>query len=135
MTLLLDANVLIALVNESHVHHERSQVWFAETKPSFATCPITEGALVRHYFRETELPSAQEAKDIIREIHQVPGHHFWSDTLSYSDIDYRGVIGHRQITDAYLVFLARMNDGRLATMDKGLSELHPETSTWVPSLV
>lgn len=135
MTLLLDANVLIALVNESHVHHERARVWFAGTKPSFATCPITEGALIRHYFRESDLPSAQEATDIIREIQRMPGHHFWSDTLSYSDIDYRGVIGHRQITDAYLASLARENKGKLATMDEGLSELHTRNSVWVPSLV
>jgi len=134
VTLLLDANVLIALVNESHVHHERALLWFAKEKPPFATCPITEGALVRHYFRETEFPSARDAAGIVGEIHQVPRHHFWNDALSYSDIDYRGVIGHRQVTDAYLVSLAGENKGKLATMDKGLSELHTRNSVWVPPL-
>ena len=34
-----------------------------------------------------------------------------------------GVIGHRQVTDAYLVALARHHHGRLATLDKGLATL------------
>ncbi len=35
-----------------------------------------------------------------------------------------GAIGHRQVTDAYLVALARHHHGRLATLDKGLAALH-----------
>lgn len=37
-----------------------------------------------------------------------------------------GVIGHRQVTDAYLVALARHHGGRLATLDRGLAALHGE---------
>ncbi len=37
-----------------------------------------------------------------------------------------GVIGHRQVTDAYLVALARHHGGRVATLDKGLAALQGE---------
>lgn len=133
MTLLLDANVLIALVNEGHIHHKRARAWFAQAQPAFATCPITEGALVRHYFRETEQPSSLDAVGLIRKIHEMRGHQFWPDCLNYTEIDYRGIIGYRQITHAYLVALAKANHGQLATMDSGLSELHPLTSVWIPA--
>lgn len=134
MIVLLDANVLIALINEAHVHHERARTWFAKKKPLFATCPITEGALIRHYFRETEQPSSQAAINLIQEIHALPSHQFWNDSLNYGEINYRGIIGHRQITDAYLVALAISKKGILATMDSGLSEFYPDSTTWIPPL-
>lgn len=131
MTLLLDANVLIALVNRQHVHHERARTWFASNKPPFATCPITQGALVRHYFRETDNPKASEVTKLIRDIEAMSEHSFWPDEISYSQIGYRAVIGHRQVTDAYLVALARARKSKLATMDRGISLLYPDYSIWI----
>ncbi|GLY63497.1 hypothetical protein [Amycolatopsis taiwanensis] len=37
-----------------------------------------------------------------------------------------GVLGHRQVTDAYLAQLARAHGGRLATFDPGLATLHTD---------
>ena len=34
------------------------------------------------------------------------------------------MVGHRQITDAYLVLLARKHGGILATMDEALAAIH-----------
>jgi predicted nucleic acid-binding protein len=39
-----------------------------------------------------------------------------------------GVIGHRQVTDAYLGALTRCHGGQLATFDRGLSALHPDVA-------
>jgi predicted nucleic acid-binding protein len=39
-------------------------------------------------------------------------------------VSLKGVVGHRQVTDAYLAQLAREHDGRLATFDQGLAKLH-----------
>jgi predicted nucleic acid-binding protein len=44
-----------------------------------------------------------------------------------------GVIGHRQVTDAYLAALARQRGGRLATFDAGLAQLHPDVAQLVPT--
>jgi len=40
---LLDVNVLLALSDPMHLHHEAAHVWFVEKgKAAWATCPITE---------------------------------------------------------------------------------------------
>jgi hypothetical protein len=42
---LLDVNVLIALSDPMHVHHESAQRWFArEGRKACAACPLTESA-------------------------------------------------------------------------------------------
>ena len=43
-----------------------------------------------------------------------------------------GVIGHRQVTDAYLAELARSNHGRLATFDEGFVALHGDVADLIP---
>jgi hypothetical protein len=61
-----------------------------------------------------------------------PDHDFWSDDLSYLDVDLSRVLGHRQVTDAYLAGLARVHDARLATFDAGLAGAHPDVADLVP---
>jgi len=55
-------------------------------------------------------------------------HEFRPDDVAYSRVSMRGVVGQLQVTDAYLVQLARQHDGRLATFDQGLARLHNDTS-------
>ena len=45
--MLLDGNVLVALTDSRHVHHARAERWLARLPGTFATCPITQGSLVR----------------------------------------------------------------------------------------
>jgi hypothetical protein len=48
VTYLLDINVLIALSDPAHVHHEAAHRWFSAVgSASWATCPITENGFVR----------------------------------------------------------------------------------------
>lgn len=51
MTVLLDANVLIALVVAEHVHHDAAADWLMASDTGFATCPMTQGSLVRFLVR------------------------------------------------------------------------------------
>jgi uncharacterized protein len=53
-------------------------------------------------------------------------HAFWPDAIPYERAHLGGIIGHRQVTDAYLVALARHHGARLATLDRGLAALHGE---------
>lgn len=53
-----------------------------------------------------------------------PRSEFWADSISYRDVRLGGVIGHRQVTDAYLVQLARAHPTKLVTFDRGLAGLH-----------
>jgi toxin-antitoxin system PIN domain toxin len=129
MTVLLDANVLIALVVADHVHHDAAEAWLAGHDGHFATCPITEGSLVRLLVREGQ--SADTAKAVVSAVAGDPRHEFWPDGISYRDVSLTGVIGHRQVTDAYLAQLARAHEGRLATFDQGLAKLHDDVAELV----
>ena len=129
MRYLLDANVLIALTVQEHEHHKRATVW-ASTVDSFATCPIVEGALVRFLVRLGE--SAITAAEVIQRIRNLPACEFWPDSISYADIDLGHVVGHRQVSDAYLVSLARSQAAALATLDEGLASLLPDHTFLLP---
>jgi uncharacterized protein len=129
VTVLLDANVLIALLVSDHVHHDAAEKWFASHDQSFATCPITEGSLVRLLLREGQ--SALTAQALVTALADNERHEFWPDMLPYKAVPMNGVIGHRQVTDAYLAQLARSRQGRLATFDTGLAHLHHDVADLV----
>ena len=131
MTTLLDANVLIALVVSDHVHHDAAESWFAGLDDAFATCPITQGGLVRLLIRQGQ--NAEDARAVVIALTHSPRHEFWPDSVSFADFELHGVIGHRQVTDGYLAQLARANRGRLATFDRGLVALHPDIAELVPT--
>ena len=123
--LLLDANVLIALSFSDHVHHRLTTSWFTALKPRFSTCPITQGALVRFALRH--LPNNSELpKKLLEELVCMNDHEFWPDDAPYTSIEWNKVYGHRQVTDAYLVLLAKHHGGRLATLDESLAIVFPE---------
>lgn len=124
MIALLDPNVLIALTAEDHLHHDAAEVWLAVWSGGLATCPVTQGALVRFVVRCGGTAGA--AKQVLRGVTRRTDHEFWPDDLDHEDVDLRGVVGHRQVTDAYLAALARSRNGRLATFDRGVAALHPD---------
>jgi uncharacterized protein len=128
---LLDANVLISLIVEDHVHHGHAEAWFTSSEASFATCPITQGSLMRLLIREGQ--SAESARSVLRGIAASPQHEFWPDNASYHDLPVAGIIGHRQVTDAYLAHLARSYAARLATFDQALAKLHPDVADLIPT--
>jgi toxin-antitoxin system PIN domain toxin len=125
-TCLLDGNVLVALIDRSHVHHPAATRWFAAREGSFATCPITQGTLVRLLMRFGAVTDAASAVAVLQQLCRHPQHEFWADGLGYAEIAWTGVLGHRQVTDAYLAALARHRGASLATFDRGLAALHPE---------
>ena len=131
MSDLLDANVLIALAVDDHVHHDVAEQWFASNVCGFATCPITQGVLLRQLLRTgNRIAGAQQLLvDFVKD----PRHDFWPDVLTYRDVPMYGVIGHKQVADAYLAALARTNQGRLITFDRGLAALHPDVAVLVPT--
>jgi toxin-antitoxin system PIN domain toxin len=131
MTTLLDANVLISLAMHEHVHHDAAVDWLAVDGGAVATCPITQGTLLRMMLRRGV--RADQALDQLGIIIAQPRHQFWPDNLPFTEVRLTGVIGHRQVTDAYLAQLARSRAGRLATFDQGLAALHPDVAQLVPT--
>jgi toxin-antitoxin system PIN domain toxin len=130
-TTLLDGNVLVALTVVDHVHHAAAESWFSALDGPFATCPITEGTLVRLLVREGQ--PGEVARSVVSALADDARHELWPDHLSYRDVPLKGVIGHRQVTDAYLAELARARGGRLATFDAGMAQVHPDVVDLVPT--
>lgn len=128
-TVLLDANVLIAVVVADHVHHDAAEEWFVRRRGRFATCPITQGALIRLMVRHGARP--EQAAVVLGGVTGHRAHEFWPDDLDFGDVAMTGVIGHRQVTDAYLAALARHRGGQLATFDQGLATLYPDVALTV----
>ena len=131
MTALLDANVLIALVVADHVHHDAAAEWLSASDTAFATCPITQGSLTRFLLRAGQ--SAAAAQQVVSAVSSSKRHEFWPDSVSFADVRLSGVVGHRQVTDAYLAQLARHHAGELATLDDGLAHLHNDVALLIPT--
>ena len=129
MTWLLDVNVLVALAQPAHVHHDPAEAWFAGREAGFATTPTTQGSLLRLLARGGS--SLRDAQGVLHEIAARDDHDFWSDDLRYGDLDLTGLLGHRQVTDAYLAEQARRHEGLLATFDRGLVATHPDVARLV----
>lgn len=132
MTFLLDANVLIALTVADHAHHPYAEQWLAQQhSQEFATTPITQGTLLRHLIRNA-VPAAS-ALELLTLTTTDPRHTFWPDDLPYDSATLRGVVGHRQVTDAYLAALTRRRQSRIATFDAGFAASHSDIAELIPT--
>jgi len=126
-TALLDVNVLVALFDPDHVHHELAHAWFAdEGRHAWATCPVTENGFVRVLANPAYGGGVVRVPDQVTRLRRFcasGGHVFWDESLSIRDdtlFDTAMFAGHRQITDIYLLGLARSHGGRLATFDRSV---------------
>ncbi len=127
---LLDVNVLIALVRETHIGHAKVKPWFDGTgRKHWATCPVTESGFVRVASnRQLSIHpvDVSEALDMLTIMVRAPGHHFWPADIAFPEAVEpfkERLVGHRQVTDAYLLGLAIKNKGRLVTLDRGIEAL------------
>ncbi len=130
---LLDANVLLPLLWPVHLHHSLAYKWFQDhAHEGWATCPFTQAAFVRLLSNpriSPDAPTPAEAEFLLYRNLDHPNHRFWPDELSVRDAiaPLRGsVVGHRQITDAYLLGLTLHRKGKLATFDRAIASLLPE---------
>ena len=121
---LLDTNILIALFEPDHVHHERAHGWFADNRSrGWATCPLTENALIRvlsnpRYGSNVERPGAVALR--LRAFCSGEGHRFWTSSLSLCDpaaFDL-SFAAHRLLPAVYMLGLAYAHGGALATFDR-----------------
>ena len=131
-THLLDVNILIALAWPQHVHHTQAHDWFERIgRRAWATCPLTQLGFVRISSNPKIIANAvspRAAATVLAKMVALPGHTFWADDLPVNGLTTMGgtaLTGHRQVTDAYLIELARHHHGVLATLDAGLAELLP----------
>ena len=124
MRLLLDVNVLVALLDEAHVHHAVAQNLVAQAKLKIATCALTENGVLRVLNLPGYSSYGQAGFEAVRaqldQLCEDTDHEFWPCDVTLRDdskIDWSRVMGHNQITDVYLLALAVAHGGALATLD------------------
>ncbi len=127
MRALLDVNVLIALLDQAHPHHDTALAWLkSNIKHGWASCPITQNDCVR-IMSQAAYPGARPAGQVIDRLRAATehgAHQFWPDDTAIVDqrvVDASRIHGARQITDTYLLALALKHGGRLVTFDTGIA--------------
>lgn len=130
MSALLDANALIALLWPTHEHHATMREWFRRhAEAGWATTALTQGAFVRIVsqpaFAGRGIPVAEVADLLLRNLahphHRLLALDFGFDAVLGACTG--GLLGHRQITDAWLLTAAIRHGAQLLTFDSGLAQL------------
>ena len=127
MRVLLDVNVLIALLDAAHVFSSRVYQWLDKRPRLIATCPIVENGVLRVLsspgYSATHRATPSQHRAGVAQPHGSVG----SRVLARRRVDPRRsaidpdrLHGHRQITDAYLLALVVHHGGSLATLDAAI---------------
>lgn len=123
---LLDVNVLIALLDGSHVDHGLATDWLAgHLDEGWASSPITQNGCIRILSQSgypNPVPAAQVALRLT-EATRHSSHVFWADSISLLHpgcLTWDRVLSSRHVTDAYLLALAVRQGGRFVTLDRGI---------------
>ena len=124
MRALLDINVLIALHDREHIHHERAALWLeSNIAHGWASCPLTQNGCLR-IMSQPGYSSPQPLAVLIEMLQGSTGtafHALWSDDISLLDshhFHHPHIHSHNQLTDLYLLALAVRNGGRLVSFDQ-----------------
>jgi hypothetical protein len=109
------------------VHHALAHRWLArELAHGWASCPLTQNGCIR-IMSQPAYPGAMRSAEVAQRLAEAasgPRHDFWPDDVNLLDsgaVNWQRVLGHRQVTDAYLLALAVRHDGRLVTFDRRIA--------------
>jgi toxin-antitoxin system PIN domain toxin len=131
---LLDINVLLALVWPDHSHQSIALSWFKRhAKMGWASCALTQAGLVRLLSQPQMAAMTGNAplsmsmiRALMNKLTSDSAHQFLSLDFGIEQV-YKtctgGIQGHRQITDAYLLTLAAKHQTKLVTFDTGIASL------------
>ena len=124
MKYLLDVNTLLALAHQDHADHEKASIWYRETAgaaSAFLTCPITELGFLRVSMQaglSRNLDAALDTLSGMKKSSRVP-FDFVPDSVAIEKLP-PYVRTPAQLTDGYLLQLAKANGAKLATLDAGI---------------
>jgi toxin-antitoxin system PIN domain toxin len=126
---LFDVNFLLALAWPQHQFHPIARSWFQKHQAhGWATCAVTQLGFIRLSSNRSYLPKSEktpeEARQLLAALVDHPSHRFFSHLdapVRFSEIS--RILGHQQLTDAYLLGVARLSKARFITFDKAVASL------------
>lgn len=126
MISLLDVNVLVALLVPEHEHHLLAQDWFAQEAAAhgWASSVVTELGTIRVYAQLPggAWPPETTADRLLLLTATSREYVWWPDAVSPIMLpEVRAAATAKQVTERYLLGLARKNGGQLATFDRALA--------------
>ncbi|MFM9879093.1 MAG: TA system VapC family ribonuclease toxin [Burkholderiaceae bacterium] len=138
MTYLLDVNALVALALRNHQRHSVMHAFMtAQQRLGWATCAFTQAGFVRVASQNHTLGANPKsgmssvfnprlAASALAQNTGNPHHSYLAIDFDYSAVLSActgGIVGHRQITDAWLLTLAIRKRLQLLSFDTGLRGL------------
>ena len=128
--LLLDVNVLLAMAWPNHQFHLAAIRRLESRRTRWATCALTQLGFIRLSSNPAVVPSPRrpaEAAALLRIMVQDARHVYLealpSPVAQDFDAALAGLLGHRQVTDAYLLALARRHEAIFVTFDARMKHL------------
>jgi uncharacterized protein len=127
---LADVNVLVALTWEQHIHHGPAVGWYTTLAGTgWASCTATQTGFVRVSANPVavgQVVSVRHAVAVLAALVAQPSHHFLADDRGFVDnplVPHDRLVGHRQVTDAHLIAIARAHSALVATFDQAMTAL------------
>jgi uncharacterized protein len=122
--LLLDVNVLLAIAWPNHQFHGTA-IAAVSRQNRWATCALTQPGFIRLSSNPAVITTAkrpQDAANLLARLVDDPLHVYLDSLPPPAGQDCRqafaAILGHQQVTDAYLLKLAAANDAVLVTFDR-----------------
>jgi uncharacterized protein len=118
---LLDVNVLIAILDEHHIHHAAARRWFDQPGVEWALCPFTEAGFLRIITHPRVGMSIEKAEALLEILTRGPGYHYQPISADWRMLTQpfrKQIHGHRQVTDAWLLGAALQAGMALVTFDR-----------------
>jgi toxin-antitoxin system PIN domain toxin len=128
--LLLDVNVLLALTWPNHQFHGAATRRLESSRNRWATCALTQLGFIRLSSNPAAVTAAKtpaEAATLLAVMVKDPLHVYLKSLSAPSDEEsiqvFERILGTKQVTDAYLLRLARQHRAKLITFDTKLRDL------------
>jgi toxin-antitoxin system PIN domain toxin len=122
--LLLDVNALLALAWPNHQFHQAVVSRLdGPPAPRWASCALTQLGFVRLSSNPAVVgvrKTPAEALSVLTALIQDPRHEYIEALPALPSVDahFRRLLGHQQVTDAYLVAVAETASATLLTLDR-----------------
>jgi toxin-antitoxin system PIN domain toxin len=124
---LLDVNVLVALFDPGHVDHRVVARWFSSPGLQWGLCAFSEAGFLRVSTNSAAgNRTLEQAADVLRSFSNDPFYRYWPIKAGWNSLAepfQDRVYGHQQVTDAYLLGLAILENGVLVTLDKAIRSM------------